>query len=69
MDKVTLKLSPICVCKYVFTDLKIIKEFNKVGDVVFHYYRFVPYKCPNCGKIIESVEYDNIVEKGDVICY
>lgn len=69
MDKVTLNLLPVCVCKHIFTDLRVIEEFNRVGDVTFRYYRFIPYKCPNCGKIIKSVEYKDIMGKDDVVCY
>ena len=66
---VKLKLLPVCECGYVFRDgIVIEKTINvidkiKDSDSVIKYpkYSINPPMCPNCKRMIESVEYNNII--------
>lgn len=60
-NKVKLNLLPVCECGYIFDDVKI-----NSNNSILNYYsfkivqdsKFSPSHCPNCGKEIESIEYN-----------
>lgn len=61
IDKPTVQLGmfPVCECGYVFLDdIVIYKDIREVQRVRCPEHFFQPWKCPNCHKIIDSVEYN-----------
>lgn len=58
-NKVKLKLLPVCECGYIFEGIEIKKNKSIIdGKYTISKYSFKPCLCPNCGKEIESIEYN-----------
>ena len=59
-EKVSLMMMPVCVCGYVFQDLRLEPEECDLAlktsiQTTFKSKKFFPYKCPGCDRIIENV--------------
>ena len=57
-NKVKLKLLPVCECGYIFNDFNINNNIVKDYSLKRVQVKFSPSHCPNCGKEIESIEYN-----------
>lgn len=61
-ERVRLFMMPVCVCGYVFRDLKLVPDEYPTGELdpdkeIFYWVRnsYEPGLCPNCHRIIDSV--------------
>lgn len=65
-EKVTLTLLPVCKCGYVFKDKIILHrqtmEIDKSGYIKQQQF-FEPATCPNCKRVIDCIQYMNLIEE------
>lgn len=57
MKEVSLRLTPICECGYIFDELKCSEKIIDNNGVLTKKVEFEPLRCPKCGGYIKDIRY------------